>query len=68
LKVHLLVDEQGSVVADSTRIDPAFPAGSFDRALRESFSKYRFDPAVLDGCAVPAHTTMELTMRTPAPL
>jgi hypothetical protein len=54
LTVHLLVNEWGEVVADS--IEPAGFSGIQD--LRRALRKYRFQPAVLAGCAVPAWATI----------
>ena len=48
----LLVDPTGTVVADSTTIEPALPEGHYDRALRSNFARMQFFPAVLEGCAV----------------
>ena len=58
----LLVDAAGNVVADSTTIDPALPAGRYDRAIRSQFALMEFFPAVLEGCAVAGRAKFTVTL------
>jgi hypothetical protein len=60
--ILILVDEKASVVADSTTFTPLITSPSYDREPRKSLSKYHFYPAVLEGCAVPGRTKVELTL------
>jgi len=60
--VRILVDELGGVVNDSTTITPALSAPSFDHEFRRRISRYQFHPAVLDGCAVPGRSVVQVTL------
>jgi hypothetical protein len=62
VQIQLLVDERGAVVDDSTTVTPPLSSASFDRRMRKAIAKYRFRPAVLDGCAVPGRSTVTLTL------
>jgi hypothetical protein len=52
IQVWVFVDETGSVVADSTRLDPSTRDGDFNRRLIREASEWTFRPAEQDGEAV----------------
>jgi outer membrane biosynthesis protein TonB len=60
--IRILVDEVGAQVADSLVITPSIASPGFDRELRRTIAQYRFFPAVLEGCAVPGRTMVELIL------
>jgi hypothetical protein len=43
--VHVFVDEDGRVVADSTRLEPPTPDSRFNQRLLDQVADYRFQPA-----------------------
>jgi hypothetical protein len=51
--VHMRVDESGHVDPYSIRVEGARDS-TFIEQLRATVYRYRFTPAVLDGCAVPS--------------
>ena len=52
VQVWVFVDETGSVVADSTRLEPSTRDGDFNRRLIREASEWTFRPAEQDGEAV----------------
>lgn len=58
IPVRLLVDETGSVVRDSIVLEPRVEAQSNSRDLKAALARCQFHPSVLEGCAVPAWTSL----------
>lgn len=57
------VDARGRVVADSFRIVEADPAGVFDAAVERAVLRWRFDPQLENGVAVPFRTRQRLEFK-----
>jgi hypothetical protein len=58
--VHILVAASGAVIGDSTRIEPSVPTVAFNEAYRRAIAKYRFHPALYQGCAVTSWYSMQV--------
>ena len=58
------VSEHGTVEQAALSISMGggspLPDAAYERRLREMYGRARFDPAVLEGCAVPQHASLEL--------
>jgi hypothetical protein len=62
IQVWVFVNEQGRVVADSTRLDPATSDRRFNRQLMEEAAQWVFEPARQDGTPVPAWFPYTISM------
>lgn len=58
IPVRMLVDELGEVVKDSIMLEPRVASLNGARDLKAALARYRFHPSVLEGCAVPAWTSL----------
>lgn len=57
------VDTQGRVVPDSFKIVESSPAGMFDRAVERALLRWRFNPLVEGGSAIPFRTRQRLEFK-----
>lgn len=60
--IRAKVDAHGVVLPDSTTFDPMIGDARYEQRLRRVVGEWRFDPAVLHGCAVPSRSANRLTM------
>jgi hypothetical protein len=61
LTARLFVDRHGRVVPDSTRLEPPPRDRGFAGEFRARLARYRLEPAMLRGCAVPSWFKMRVT-------
>lgn len=62
VEVWVFVDEQGRVVADSTRLDPPTRDRGFNRRLIEEAAEWVFRPAIREGLPVASWFPYRITM------